>query len=82
MRRTLIVSFSFALLAAASAQRVHADDDPAPAAPAADQSADAAVRAKWAEHTGDLPFTFGFAKGMQDVEVTGKPPLLFFTATW
>jgi len=77
MRRLLLVSFTFAALAAGTLPVARADE-PAPAAPAADD----ATRAKWAEHTGDLPFVYGYAKGMQDVEVSGKPPMLFFTATW
>jgi ABC-type sugar transport system substrate-binding protein len=39
-------------------------------------------KAKWAEHTGDLPFVIGYEKGMKEVEFTGRPPMYFFTATW
>ncbi len=51
---------------------------------AGDEKADAdkALREKWAEHTGDLPFVFGYANGMKEVEFTGRPPMYFFTATW
>jgi hypothetical protein len=37
---------------------------------------------KWGDHMGDLPFVIGYAKGMKQVENTGKPPMYFFTATW
>jgi cytochrome oxidase Cu insertion factor (SCO1/SenC/PrrC family) len=61
-----------------------AGDDKAPpekpAAPAADAAK--AEHEKWAEHMGDVPFIVGYEKGMKEVEFTGKPPMLFFTATW
>jgi hypothetical protein len=62
-----------------------AGDDKAPPAKTAPAGADAAAdaeRAKWGEHMGDLPFIVGYEKGMKEVEFTGKPPMLFFTATW
>jgi len=51
-------------------------------APSSAPAADSPEKQKWAEHTGDLPFVFGYANGMKEVEFTGKPPMLFFTATW
>ena len=50
--------------------------------PASAPAADSAEKEKWGEHMGDLPFVVGYAKGMKEVEFTGKPPMLFFTATW
>ncbi len=41
-----------------------------------------AEREKWGEHMGDLPFIVGYAKGMKEVEFTGRPPMYFFTTTW
>ena len=41
--------------------------------------ADKAVREKWAEHMGDVPFIIGFEQGMKEAAFTGKPPMLFFT---
>jgi hypothetical protein len=51
--------------------------------PAAGEDAAAAEEPekKWEEHTGDLPFVFGFYKGMEQVKLTGHPPMYFFTAT-
>jgi hypothetical protein len=51
-------------------------------APSSAPAADSPEKEKWAEHTGDLPFVFGYANGMKEVEFTGKPPMYFFTATW
>ena len=51
-------------------------------APSAAPAADSPEKEKWAEHTGDLPFVFGYANGMKEVEFTGKPPMYFFTTTW
>ncbi len=50
--------------------------------PASAPAADTAEHDKWAEHMGDLPFVIGYAKGMKEVEFTGRPPMYFFTATW
>jgi len=36
----------------------------------------------WSEHTGNIPFLVGSAKGLKEAEFTGKPILYFFTATW
>jgi hypothetical protein len=52
------------------------------ATPSSAPAADSAEKEKWSKHTGDLPFVFGYANGMKEVEFTGKPPMLFFTATW
>ena len=77
MRRFLVASFTSLVLASMFAPAARADG-PEVAVPAAD----AAERAKWGDHMGDLPFVVGYAKGMKEVEFTGKPPMLFFTATW
>jgi len=37
---------------------------------------------KWADHTGDLSFVFGFEKGEQEARWSGRPMMVFFTATW
>lgn len=54
----------------------------APRAGYGDAVTGAAEKEKWAHHMGDLPFIVGYEAGMKEVEFTGKPPLLFFTATW
>ncbi|MFT7619919.1 MAG: hypothetical protein ACI97A_003576 [Planctomycetota bacterium] len=36
----------------------------------------------WADHKGDIPFIVGYELGMAEVKFTGKPAMLFFTATW
>ena len=77
-RLALVVSLAAVGAVAASA---NAGDDKAPPAKPAPAPADA-EREKWAEHMGDVPFVIGFEKGMKDVEFTGKPPLVFFTADY
>ena len=37
---------------------------------------------KWADHTGDLPFVFGYENGKKEAAFTGKPMMVFFTTTW
>lgn len=37
---------------------------------------------KWADHKGNLPFVVGYAAGLEQVELTGRPPMYFFTTTW
>ena len=77
MRRFLVASFTSLVLASMFAPAARADG-PEVAVPAAD----AAERAKWGGHMGDLPFGVGYEKGMKAAETSGRPPLYFFTATW
>ena len=56
---------------------VHADEAPEGAA-----TTEQTEKTKWEEHMGDLPFIIGYEKGMKQVELTGKPPMYFFTTTW
>jgi hypothetical protein len=72
MKHGWLVAFALSLGAFGA---VVASPTPAPAA-------DSPEKEKWAEHMGDLPFVVGYANGMKEVEFTGKPPMLFFTATW
>ena len=37
---------------------------------------------KWAHHSGDLEFVIGYDKGKAESKFTGKPMMVFFTATW
>ncbi len=78
--RRLAVALGLGLLAALAAS-APAGGDKAPG-DAQPSSGGQAEREKWAEHTGDVPFVFGFANGMKEVEFTGRPPMYFFTATW
>ncbi|MGE3966031.1 MAG: hypothetical protein AB7I09_18185 [Planctomycetota bacterium] len=39
-------------------------------------------RAKWADHMGDIPFLLTYAKGLAESKLTGRPMMVFFTATW
>lgn len=34
------------------------------------------------EHTGKIPFVVGFEKGKAEAEWSGRPMMVFFTATW
>ena len=36
----------------------------------------------WSHHSGNLHFIVGYEKGMAEVAFTGKPAMVFFTATW
>jgi hypothetical protein len=80
MRRIVIVPSVAALLVLAlgwSAPAARADG-PEVTAPVVD----AAERAKWGDHMGDLPFVVGYEKGMKQAAATGRTPMYFFTATW
>jgi hypothetical protein len=78
----LAAALSFGIIAATAATAPAGGDKSKPEAPAPAPSDDKANLEKWAEHVGDLPFVFGFANGMKEVEFTGRPPMYFFTATW
>lgn len=39
-------------------------------------------RAKWADHMGDIPFMLTYQKGLAESKLTGRPMMVFFTATW
>jgi predicted outer membrane protein len=80
-RNTFLALALLSCCALGYADETETPDDAAPAETATDAAADA-EREKWAEHMGDLPFIIGYAKGMKQVELTGKPPMYFFTTTW
>lgn len=87
MRRTTTCLILTAVLLASGPTWARADDtksagskDSASEEGAKNPAAEA--NAKWADHMGSLPFVIGFDKGMAEVELTGKPPMYFFTATW
>ncbi len=73
MHKTLFLASILGLAAIGPFAAPASAEDP----PAAD-----AERTKWAEHMGDLPFVIGFDKGMKEVEFTGRPPIVFFTADY
>jgi hypothetical protein len=74
MRKTLVLAAATALFAwVGAAAPASAGDSSAPTKQ---------EKEKWAEHMGDVPFVIGYAKGMKQVENTGRPPMYFFTATW
>jgi hypothetical protein len=37
---------------------------------------------KWGDHMGDVPFVVGSRRGLEAAKVTGKPLMIFYTATW
>ncbi len=38
---------------------------------------------KWTKkHLGDLQFVIGYEKGLAEAQFSGRPMMLFFTATW
>jgi hypothetical protein len=80
MRRSVIVPSvaTFLVLALGWAASPARADGPEVTAPAAD----AADRAKWGDHMGDLPFVVGYEKGMKQAAASGRQPMYFFTATW
>ena len=40
------------------------------------------IAKKWEGHTGSVPWIIGFEEGMAEAEFSGKPAIVFFTATW
>ena len=40
------------------------------------------IAAKWKGHTGQVPWIIGFEDGMAEAKFSGKPVIVFFTATW
>lgn len=72
---TLALLLPLAVAALAPANTYADEPPPAPSGGAAEEK-------DWRDHMGDLPFVVGYAKGMEQVEFTGRPPMYFFTATW
>jgi len=81
--KLLALVVGLTLFAASAAATPGGDSKTPPEKSAGEKPGDGkAEREKWAEHMGDVPFVIGYEKGLKDVEYTGKPPMLFFTATW
>ena len=41
-----------------------------------------AAEKDWTDHKGKLPFVIGYKKGMAEAKFSGRPMMVFFTATW
>jgi hypothetical protein len=77
-----------AAAAEAPEKQPEAASEPVPP-PATEEPATAAVERgtkdeleKWKDHMGDVPFVIGSKRGVEAAQASGKPLLLFYTATW